>query len=47
MGFEKISVPFKEKIFKIRKQKSKVPPDSDPPRIHFVTSHECFLVLLS
>ena len=46
-GFKEISVLFNEKIFKIRKWKSKVPADSDPPRIHFVASRERFVVLLS
>ena len=45
-GFKEISVPFNEKIFKIRKQKLKVPPNSHPPRIHFVASRERFVELL-
>ena len=32
--FEEISVRFNEKIFKIRKRKSKVPPDSDPSKLN-------------
>ena len=45
-GFDEISIPFNEKIFNIWKRKSKVPPDSDSPRIHFVTSRERFVTLL-
>ena len=47
MGFEEISNPFNEKVYKIRKRKLKVLPDSHPPKIHFVASRERFFVLLS
>ena len=43
MGFEEISTPFNEKIFKIRKRKSKV--SADLPRIHFVASRERLSIL--
>ena len=46
-GFQEIFVWFNEKIFKIWKRKSTVPPDSDHPRIHFVTSRDHFVVLLT
>ena len=36
-----------EKISTIRKWKSKVPSDIDPPRMHFVASRDHFVVLLS
>ena len=46
-GFVDISVPFNEKIFKIRKRKSNMPSDSNPPRIHFVASRDGFVALSS
>ena len=46
-SFEEISLPFNEKIFKIRKRKSKEPADNDSPRIHFAASRERSVVLLS
>ena len=46
-GFEDIFIQFNKKIFKVQKRKLKVPPDSNPSRIHFVASCEHFIVLLS
>ena len=45
--FEEISVPFNEKIFKMRKQILEVPPDPNHPLIHFVASREHFVIFFN